>query len=128
MKVMLDTHLILWAAGCPDELSVEARQIIEDESNELVFSAASIWEIAIKASLQKVNFQIDVRVLRRNLLDNSYIELPIESAHTVFIQNLPSIHKDPFDRILVAQATVEGITLLTSDEIVAQYPGPIRYV
>jgi PIN domain nuclease of toxin-antitoxin system len=73
MKVLLDTHLILWAAGFPDELPAEARRIIEDESNELFFSAASIWEIAIKASLQKVNFQIDVRVLRRNLLDNGYI-------------------------------------------------------
>ena len=128
MKILLDTHLILWAAGFPDELPMEARRIIEDESNELFFSAASIWEIAIKASLQKVNFQIDVRVLRRNLLDNGYIELPIESAHAVFIQSLPLIHKDPFDRILVAQATEEGITLLTSDVIVAQYPGPIRHV
>ncbi len=128
MKILLDTHLILWAAGFPDELPIEARRIIEDESNELFFSAASIWEIAIKASLQKVNFQIDVRVLRRNLLDNGYIELPIESSHAVFIQSLPPIHKDPFDRILVAQATEEGITLLTSDVLVAQYPGPIRHV
>jgi PIN domain nuclease of toxin-antitoxin system len=128
MKILLDTHLILWAAGFPEELPVEARRIIEDESNELFFSAASIWEIAIKSSLQKVDFQIDVRVLRRNLLDNGYIELPIESAHAVFIQSLPPIHKDPFDRILVAQATEEGITLLTSDALVAQYPGPIRHV
>jgi PIN domain nuclease of toxin-antitoxin system len=128
MKILLDTHLILWAAGFPDELSIEARRLIEDESNELFFSAASIWEVSIKASLQKVNFQIDVRILRRNLLDNGYIELPIKSAHAVFIQSLPPIHKDPFDRILVAQATEEGITLLTSDAIVAQYPGPIRHV
>jgi PIN domain nuclease of toxin-antitoxin system len=128
MKILLNTHLILWAAGFPDELPIEARRIIEDESNELFFSAASIWEIAIKVSLQKVNFQIDVRVLRRNLLDNGYIELPIESSHAVFIQSLPPIHKDPFDRILVAQATVEGITLLTSDDMVAQYPGPIHHV
>ncbi|MGQ3890340.1 type II toxin-antitoxin system VapC family toxin [Legionella sp. CNM-1927-20] len=128
MKVLLDTYLILWAAGFPEELPAEARRIIEDESNELFFSAASIWEIAIKSSLQKINFRIDVRVLRRNLLDNDYIELPIESAHTVFIQNLAAIHKDPFDRILVAQATQEGITLLTSDSIVAQYPGPILQV
>jgi PIN domain nuclease of toxin-antitoxin system len=75
-----------------------------------------------------VNFQTDVRVLRRNLLDNGYIELPIESAQAAFIQSLPLIHKDPFDRILVAQATEEGITLLTSDVMVAQYPGPIHHV
>lgn len=128
MKILLDTHLILWAAGFPDELPNEARLLIENESNELFFSAASIWEISIKASLQKVDFQIDVRVLRRNLLDNGYIELPIESVHAVFIQSLPPIHKDPFDRILVAQATEEGIILLTSDALVAQYPGPIRHV
>ena len=128
MKILLDTHLILWAAGFPDELPIEARRIIEDESNELFFSAASIWEIAIKASLQKVSFQIDVRVLRRNLLDNGYIELPIESVHAVFIQRLPLTHRDPFDRILVAQATEEGITLLTSDVMMAQYPSPIRQV
>ena len=128
MKILLDTHLILWAAGSPDELPTEARRIIEDESNELFFSSASIWEIAIKASLQKVNFQIDVRVFRRNILDNGYIELPIKSSHAIFIQNLPIIHKDPFDRILIAQATEEGITLLTSDVTVANYPGPIRYI
>lgn len=128
MKVLLDTHLILWAASAPNELSRETRQLIEDESNDLFFSPANLWEVAIKSSLQRDNFQVDTRVLRRNLLDNSYIELPITSAHTVFIQSLPAIHKDPFDRILVAQATVEGITLLTSDTIVAQYPGPIRQV
>lgn len=128
MKILLDTHLILWAAGSPDELPDEARQLIEDDFNELFFSAASLWEIAIKTSLQKEDFQVDVRILRRNLLDNGYIELPIESVHAVFIQSLPPIHKDPFDRILVAQATEEGITLLTSDALVAQYPGPIRYV
>ncbi len=128
MKILLDTHLILWAAGCPDELPDEARRMIEDESNELFFSVVSIWEIAIKASLQKMNFQIDVRLLRRNLLDNGYIELPIQSVHVVFIQSLPAIHQDPFDRMLVAQATEEGIMLLTSDDIVAQYPGPIRHV
>ena len=128
MKILLDTQLILWAAGCPDELPDEARRMIEDESNELFFSVVSIWEIAIKASLQKMNFQIDVRLLRRNLLDNGYIELPIQSVHAVFIQSLPAIHQDPFDRMLVAQATEEGILLLTSDVIVAQYPGPIRHV
>jgi len=125
MKILLDTHLILWAAGSPDDLSEDARRMIEDESNELFFSAASIWEITIKANLQKIDFKIDVRVLRRNLLDNGYIELPIKSAHAVAIQSLPPLHKDPFDRILVAQATEEGITLLTSDAMVAQYPGPI---
>jgi PIN domain nuclease of toxin-antitoxin system len=127
MKILLDTHLILWAAGFPDELPIEARRMIENKSNELFFSAASMWKIAIKSSLNKVDFKMDVCVLRRNLLDNGYMELAISSAHAVFVQNLPLIHKDPFDRILVAQATEEGITLLTSDVIVSQYPGPICY-
>lgn len=126
MKLLLDTHVLLWAAGSPEQLSSDARVMLEDADNALLFSAASLWEIAIKRGLGRADFQVDVRVLRRGLLDNGYMELPITSEHTVFIESLPPIHKDPFDRILVAQATVEGITLLTADEMVAQYPGPIR--
>ncbi len=125
MKLLLDTHLLLWAAGSPDQLPPKARTMLEDPANELLFSAASLWEIAIKRSLGRADFQVDARVLRRGLLDNGYLELPITSEHAVFIESLPTIHKDPFDRILVAQATVEGITLLTADVLVAQYPGPI---
>ena len=128
MKLLLDTHVLLWAAGSPDQLSPDARTLLEDPNNELVFSAASLWEITIKRSVGRTDFQVDARVLRRGLLDNGYLELPITSEHAVFIDSLPSIHKDPFDRILVAQATVEGITLLTADALVAQYPGPIRAV
>src|SRR5438270_4177909 len=128
MKVLLDTHLLLWAAGLPDRLSPAALQWIEDPENEIVFSAASIWEVAIKRGLGRSDFQADPRLLRRGLLDNGYTELPILSDHVVAIDSLPLIHKDPFDRLLVAQATVEGITLLTADSAVAQYPGPIRMV
>ena len=96
--------------------------------NELLFSAASLWEISIKRGLERPNFQVDPRVLRRGLLDNGYQELAMTSEHAVSIDSLPPIHKDPFDRILVAQATVEGITLLTADALVAQYPGPVRHV
>jgi PIN domain nuclease of toxin-antitoxin system len=125
MKLLLDTHVLLWAAGSPERLPPDARVMLENVDNALLFSAASLWEIAIKRGLGRADFQIDARVLRRGLLDNGYMELPITSEHTVFIESLPPIHKDPFDRILVAQATVEGITLLTADEMVAQYPGPI---
>jgi PIN domain nuclease of toxin-antitoxin system len=128
MKLLLDTHVLLWAAGSPEQLPPEARALLEDPDNELVFSAASLWEITIKRSLGRPDFQVDARVLRRGLLDNGYLELSITSEHAVFIDSLPSIHKDPFDRILIAQATVEGITLLTADALVAQYPGPIRAV
>lgn len=128
MKVLLDTHLLLWVAGSPKRLSKEARTILEDPLNELLFSAASLWEIAIKQGLDRSDFQVDARVLRRGLLDNGYLELTINSAHAVSIASLPPLHKDPFDRIIIAQATVEGITLLTTDAMVAQYPGPIRKV
>lgn len=126
MKILLDTHLLLWAAGQPDRLPIAARRLIDNQSNELLFSAASLWEVAIKRSLGRKDFQVDPRRFRRGLLDNDYTELPVLSSHVVAIDGLPSIHKDPFDRLLVAQATVEGITLLTADTVVAKYPGPIR--
>ena len=126
MKLLLDTHLLLWAAGQPERLSAKARRLINDKGNEPLFSAASLWEVAIKRGLGREDFKADVRLLRRGLLDNGYKELPIISDHVVAIESLPPIHRDPFDRLLVAQATVEGVTLLTLDPLVAQYPGPIR--
>ena len=128
MKLLLDTHLLLWAAGEPRRLPKQARILIDNPDNELLFSAASLWEVVIKRGLGREDFAVDARLLRRGLLDNGYSELPIVSDHVVAIDSLPPIHKDPFDRILVAQATVEGVTLLTSDSLVSQYPGPIRTV
>ncbi|CAG9165774.1 type II toxin-antitoxin system VapC family toxin [Cupriavidus respiraculi] len=128
MKLLLDTHLLLWAAGMPERLSAPARAIIEARDSVLFFSVASLWEIAIKRGVGRTDFQVDPRLLRRGLLDNGYSELPIASEHAVAIDSLPPLHRDPFDRLLVAQATVEGITLLTSDSLVAQYPGPLRLV
>lgn len=125
MKLLLDTHLLLWAAGQPEHLSGAARQLLEDPQNELMFSSASLWEITIKRSLGREDFRVDPRLLRRGLLDNGYSELPITSEHAIAIDGLPPLHKDPFDRILVAQAMVEGIALLTADPWVTQYPGPI---
>ena len=128
MKFLLDTHLLLWAAGEPQRLSKQARTLIDNPDNELLFSAASLWEVAIKRGLGREDFKVDARLLRRGLLDNGYSELPIISDHVVATESLPPIHKDPFDRVLVAQATVEGVTLLTIDSLVAQYPGPIKTV
>ena len=128
MKLLLDTHLLLWAAGTPKRLSAATRKLISAPENELIFSAASLWEIAIKRGLGRDDFQVDARLLRRALLDNGYRELPIGSEHVVAVDSLPPIHKDPFDRILVAQAMVEGITLLTTDLVLAKYPGAVRLV
>ena len=128
MKLLLDTHLLLWAAGQPEKLSAEARRLLEDPRSVLYFSAASIWEIAIKRSLGREDFRVEPRVLRRGLRDNGYEELVITSEHALATDGLPPLHKDPFDRILLAQALSEGITLLTADATVAAYPGPVRLV
>ena|SRR5437763_3687833 len=128
MKLLLDTHLLLGAAGNPDLLSKSARALIDAPDNSLLFSAASMWEVVIKRGLGRHDFRLEPRLLRRGLLDNGYSELPVTSEHAVAVDGLPPIHGDPFDRILVAQATVEGITLLTSDRIVARYPGPVKKV
>jgi PIN domain nuclease of toxin-antitoxin system len=128
MKLLLDTHLLLWAAGQPERLSADVRALLDDPGNILLFSAASLWEIAIKRGLGREDFRADPRLLRRGLLDNGYDELPVTSDHAVAVDGLPSIHKDPFDRILVAQSLVEGVMLLTADPWIARYPAPIRRI
>ena len=128
MKLLLDTQLLLWAAGQPERLSARARRLLNDRDNQLLFSAASFWEITIKTGLGREDFRVEPRVLRRALLDNGYLELPVTSEHAVSVDALPPLHKDPFDRLLLAQAFVEGITLLTADAQLARYRGPVRKV
>ncbi len=128
MKILLDTQMLIWATACPELLPKKAMHIIADDANEKYFSPASLWEIAIKNSQNRPDFQIDARVLRRQLLDNGCLELPINGIHTVAIADLPPHHKDPFDRLLLAQAKAEGITLLTADRILAEYPVPILFI
>ena len=128
MKLLLDTHLLLWAAGQAGRLSTVALKLINDDGNQLLFSTASLWEVATKSNLGRDDCRIETRLLRRGLIDNGYTELAISSEHAVSIDLLQALHKDPFDRILVSQAMIEGITLLTTDPQVAQYPGPIRLV
>lgn len=128
MKLLFDTHLLMWAVDDSPRLPKAVAQLIDDVKNELVFSVASVWEIAIKNGVGREAVSVDPRLLRRRLLDNGYSELTITSEHAVAIDALPALHKDPFDRILIAQATVEAITLLTVDKIVARYPGPIKKV
>jgi PIN domain nuclease of toxin-antitoxin system len=128
VKLLLDTHVLLWAAGQPERLSAQGRALLDDPRNELIFSAVSLWEIAIKKGLNRDDFRVDPRALRHGLLNSGYLEMAIAGAHAVAIDALPPLHKDPFDRILVAQSIVEGVTLVTSDVLVAQYPGPIRRI
>jgi PIN domain nuclease of toxin-antitoxin system len=126
MKLLLDTHILLWSAA--GVLPKDAEKLLIDGDNTLYFSSASIWEIGIKRGLERSDFRIDPEVLRRGLLDNQYCELSITSVHALAANDLPLIHKDPFDRILLAQAKVEGISFLTSDKIFRKYSGPILFI
>ncbi len=128
MKLLLDTHVLLWLASEPHRLSSEAVALIGSPENGVSFSVASLWEIAIKNAAGRSDFTVNLRRLRRNLVDNDYRELTIESEHVLALSDLPAIHKDPFDRILLAQAAAEGMTLLTSDAVLARYPGPVRKI
>ena len=128
MSLLLDTHLLLWVAGEPDRLPERVRLLVEDPATDVLYSVASLWEIAIKSGLGRPEFSVDPRVLRRGLLENGYTELPVTGAHAVAVDLLPPIHRDPFDRMLVAQAQIEGITLLTADTTLGLYQGPIEVV
>jgi PIN domain nuclease of toxin-antitoxin system len=128
VKLLLDTQLLLWAAGDPERLSKQAREFLDDPRNELLFSAASLWEVAIKSTLGRDDFRVDPRLFRRGLLDNGYQELPVTSEHAVNLDSLPPLHKDPFDRLLLAQALAEGVVLLTADAQLARYGRPVRRV
>ncbi len=128
MTVLVDTHLLLWAAGDPAKLPVEARALLQEPGQELWFSAASLWEVAIKHGFGRDDFRIEPRRLRRGLIENGWRELNMTSEHAIAAGELPALHKDPFDRMMIAQAQVEGVTLLTSDDVVARYPGPVRKV
>jgi PIN domain nuclease of toxin-antitoxin system len=128
VRLLLDTHILLWAGLSRQRLPESARVLLEDGGNTLLFSAVSIWEVAIKRSLGRDDFRVDPRLLRRGLTDNGYEELPLLGQHVVAIDVLPTHHRDPFDRILIAQALVEGITLLTVDPVLGRYAGPIRVV
>jgi PIN domain nuclease of toxin-antitoxin system len=128
VKLLLDTQLLLWASAGSASLPGAARSLISGIGNELVFSVASIWETAIKNAKDLPSFRADPGLLRSSLLRNGYTELAITGPHASAVASLPPIHKDPFDRLLIAQATVEGIMLLTADGTIARYPGPIRKV
>ena len=128
LNLLLDTHLLLWAASEPQRLSAKARTLLLASANQLVFSSASLWEISIKNELERSDFNIDPRRLWRMLLDSGYRELSVTSEHAVAVNNLPILHKNLFDRILVAQARVEGLTLLTVDKAVAKYGEGVQKV
>jgi PIN domain nuclease of toxin-antitoxin system len=128
LNFLVDTHLLVWSATSDKRLSSEAANLINDKNNILWFSTASLWEAAIKASLKRPDFAIDVAELRAGLLANGYNELDVEWSHILVFKDLPLIHKDPFDRLLVAQAMAEGMFLLTVDLVLIKYSDKIRVV
>jgi PIN domain nuclease of toxin-antitoxin system len=125
VRLLLDTHVLLWGVLAPQKLSQRTRKLLDDRANTLVFSVVNIWEIVIKRSLGRDDLEIDPRAMRRGLIDNGYEELPIAPAHALALDDLPPLHKDPFDRMLIAQSRVEGLALLTADKLVLQYPGTL---
>ena len=128
MKFLLDTHILIWSATEPERLSPAAQELLKELANQFVFSTTSIWEIAIKFGLGRRGFQFDPRLLRGGLFTQGFTELPLTSDHAVAVAGLPLVHRDPFDRILIAQAIVEDIPLVTSDPVIAKYSCPLRVV
>ena len=127
MKLLLDTQILIWAADSPEVLPEKAQDLLEDPGNTLFFSSASLWEMAIKFGLNRPDFRVDPRLLHQGLMDSGYQELFINGRHAITVNELPNLHKDSFDRLLIAQAKVEGLTLLTCDTHIAAYPGPILF-
>jgi len=123
MKLLLDTHILIWSAA--DILPISAVEYVRNTDNTLLFSPINIWEVAIKHGLKRYDFYTDPQNFYNGLLANGYFELSVTSQHALAIGSLPALHKDPFDRILLAQSVSEGIPLLTFDRTLAQYPAPV---
>ena len=126
MQLLLDTHLLLWAVVEPERLDVALVGMLEDPLNTPVFSVVSLWELVIKRGLDRPDFQLEPSLLRQALLEAGWRELPVEAHHALAVGQLPPLHRDPFDRLLLAQAQADGLLLITADRQLAQYPGPVR--
>lgn len=128
MRLLLDTHLLLWAAARSTRLPHEVRDLLEDSANDVYFSAASIWEIAIKSALRRQDFRIDLAALEKALPVMGLLELPVSAAHATRVAALPHIHRDPFDRLLIAQSLTEPLTLVSNDAVLERYSHDVRIV
>ncbi len=121
MRLLLDTHILLWALTDDPRLSATVRDLLLDKNNDVFFSAASVWEIAIKRTLQRSGMPISATEAIRYFHEAGYEELGISASHTAMVESLPPLHTDPFDRLLVAQALAEPMRLVTHDRLVASY-------
>ena len=121
MRLLVDTHVLLWAAAEPARLPAGFRQRLESPEAEVLFSAASIWELAIKLQLGRLSLPVDLEAFAQGAIARGFRELPVTSAHAARVRSLPPHHRDPFDRLLVAQAICEPARLLTVDRALAPY-------
>lgn len=128
MKLLFDTQILIWAGSGSRQLSREATALLEDRANLRLFSALSVAEVAIKTARGRPSFNIPPDGFRQLLLDNWFEELALTGAHARRLVDLPLLHKDPFDRLLVAQAIAEGLTLVTSDALLGRYSARVMVV
>ncbi|MBC8130969.1 MAG: type II toxin-antitoxin system VapC family toxin [Rhizobiaceae bacterium] len=128
MILLLDAHILIWLSSQSERLSPKARDMLSDPENRYLFSTVRLWELAIKKGLDQASFHVDPRVLRRGLLANYFEELPVLGNHALAVEDLPLLNKDPFDRLLIAQARTEGALLVTADAKMAEYGSPVRFV
>ena len=128
MRVLLDTHVLLWALIAPKRLGKEARAAIESPDNDVLFSAASIWEIAIKSALKRTDFHVAPDAIVAAAIESGFTELPVRSAAAIQVAKLPPHHRDPFDRLLIAQAITEPATLFTVDSQLNVYSELVRHI
>ena len=128
MRLLLDTHLLLWALAEPDRLDATTKAVLEDASNEVLFSAASLWEIAIKAALGRFDFAFDPQQILRAALDTGFVELPVRSEAAALVAKLQPHHRDPFDRLLIAQAMSEPVRFYTADPLLPPYSELVTFV
>lgn len=127
MSLLLDTHILIWAAKHTSKLNADTLKLLQEPSADLWFSVANLWEMSIKKA-RRPDFDVDPADLRLWFLQQGFRELSISYDHALAVQHLPFLHNDPFDRMLIAQAQVEGLTLMTADKAIARYDGPIEFV
>lgn len=127
MKLLLDTHTFIWMDSEPDKLPPRIRELCQDTENALLVSVASIWEIQIKSQLGKLKLKTPLPDIIRQQKENGIEILPIEPSHIFALETLPNHHKDPFDRLLVAQTIVEGAVLVSADPLIKQYPVSVEW-
>ncbi len=126
MKLLLDTHVLLWVLGAPRRLPKAVRDDLADPDNDVFFSAINIWEIAIKSGQGRARFANDAALIAQEARDAGFVELPVSARHAVAVQDMPALHGDPFDRLLIAQALCEPAFLVTADVQIARYAVPLR--